>query len=432
MALLSEGTATRFASSMPYPAYVVTTSGRVAFVNEAARCAAAPSSLLDTGAAAPGSVAELFAPPCRERAARAVAAALQARRVAFFQGVGESQDALYVVHPLSVDDGDIEALVVLVVPVNGSPRSQQALAESEERYGKLVELLPDAIMVHSDGVVAYLNAAGARLWGGTSSSEFIGMRHMDLIHPEDRAFVRERVQRIERGGESPLREYRIVRLDGGVVPIEAAGTLITYEGKPANLVMVRDITARKESQARLEETIRRYRSLFQDSPISLWEEDWTGFRGYLEELRLSGVTDLASYLDDHPDALRHSFSLLRLTDANRACVSFYGAHESAELMANMEKLFPDESRIIRDSLVAVADGETRVVSEGLTHTLAGEERHVVYHFAVSPGSEDTLESVVASVIDLTPQKRVENALMEVNARLQEEEAQRRLLSRRLM
>ena len=83
-------------------------------------------------------------------------------------------------------------------------------------------------------------------------------------------------------------------------------------------------------------------------------------------------------------------------------------------------------------LVDMAEGRRRVVSEGLTHTLAGEERHVIYHFSVSPGCEDTWEKMIVSVIDLTAQKQVERTLTDVNARLEKEEAQRRLLSQSLM
>jgi signal transduction histidine kinase len=113
-------------------------------------------------------------------------------------------------------------------------------------------------------------------------------------------------------------------------------------------------------------------------------------------------------------------------------VRFYGARDRAELMTNMEKLFPKESDIIRESLIAMARGQRYVVTEGVTRTLANEERHVIYHFSVLPGCEETWETVMASVIDLTAQKQVELRLTELNARLEKEEAQRRLLSQRLM
>lgn len=426
---LSEETLPAIIAAMPHPAYTVSVSGTVISMNAAAR----ESLTSHASSGAPGrGIAECFSSSCRETLARAVEEAAKSTHPVFFRERGAERASHFAVYPLVPEGGVVEKVAVLVFPVNGARRSQRELRDSEERYRKLVELLPDAIMVHSEGRVMYVNAAGARLWGVESPRVFEGIPHMNLIHPEDRAFVRERIHLVDRGDSSPLREYRIARLDGVVVPVEAAGTLISYKGKPANLVMFRDITARKQSEARLKENISRYRSLFQNSPIALWEEDWSGFRQHLAALRASGVTDFGAYLDEHPEALRYCFSLLRLKDANRACVDFYGARDKAELMANMEKLFPAESSIIRQSLLDMADGRRLVVSEGLTHTLAGEERHVIYHFSVSPGCEDTWDKMIVSVIDLTAQKQVERRLIELNERLKKEEAQRRLLSQSLM
>ena len=415
--------------AMPHPAYVVSAAGAIVTMNEAATeslSSPVPSDSSDL------TIAGWFPTACRDSVQRAVAEAARLGRPVFLHGAGTSQASIFAVYPLAGEEGNVGMLALFIFPANGARRSERELRESEERYRKLVELLPDAIMVHSEGRVEYINAAGGRLWGSDTTQAFEGMAHMDLIHPEDRAFVRERIHLIEHGDRSPLREYRILRLDGGVVPVEAAGTLISYRGKPANLVMFRDITARKAAEARLRETISRYRSLFENSPISLWEEDWSAFRQHLNVLRASGVTDFASYLDGTPGALSYCFSLLRLKDANRACVEFYGARDKTELIANMERLFPEESGIIREGLVDMAEGRRRVVSEGLTHTLAGEERHVIYHFSVSPGCEDTWEKMIVSVIDLTEQKQVERTLTDVNARLEKEQAQRRLLSQSLM
>ncbi len=427
--VLSVETLPTVADASPHPAYVVTPGGAIVAMNTAA--AQSPARRTEAGVTGTA-LADHFPSSSGAVLAAAMAEAIRTAQTVVARVPAEQHETLCIIHPLVGDSGAAEMLAVFVLPANGGQRSASELRESEERYRKLVELLPDAIMVHSQGKVEYLNAAGARLWGGDSPRVFVGMSYWDLVHPDDRAFVQERVHRIEQGVESPLREYRIVRLDGGVVSIEAAGTLISYRGKPANLVMFRDITARKEAEARLRDTLTRYRSLFENSPISLWEEDWSGFISHLKELRAAGFADFAAYLNDHPEELSYCFSLLRLKDANRACVRFYGARTRAELMTNMERLFPEESAIIRESLIAVSRGQHYVVAEGLTHTLAGEERHVIYHFSVLPGHEDTWETVLASVIDLTTQKQVERRLTEVNTRLEKEEAERRLLSQRLM
>lgn len=417
------------ADALPYPAYVVTPDGVIVAMNSAAAQSPLRHGPFGTQSTR---VVDHFTRACRAVLMEALVQATRTGETIAARIPAEGNEAMCIVHPILGDRTAVHTLALFVLPAKSGHRSEVELRESEERYRKLVELLPDAIMVHAAGRVEYLNPAGARLWGGDSPRVFVGMSYWDLVHPDDRAFVKERVHRIEQGLESPLREYRIVRLDGGVVPVEAAGTLISYRGKPANLVMFRDITARKEAEAKLRDTLARYHSLFEDSPISLWEEDWSGFVERLHQLRDAGHADFASYLSDHPEELSRCFSLLRLKDANRACVRFYGAHNRAELMANMEKLFPEESDIIRKSLIAASRGQHHIVSEGLTRTLTGEERHVIYYFSVLPGHEDTWETVLASVMDLTAQKQVERRLTEVNAQLEKEEAERRLLSQRLM
>ena len=134
-------------------------------------------------------------------------------------------------------------------------RAEKALQESEERYRRLVELSPDAIVVVSEGKIVFANPAEATLMGASSAEELIGKSPIGLLHPEDRTAVEERLRRIDGTGEaSHVNEGKIVRLDGKVRDIEAAGAPITYQGKKSVQIIIRDITARK----RLEEAQQRW------------------------------------------------------------------------------------------------------------------------------------------------------------------------------
>ena len=62
-------------------------------------------------------------------------------------------------------------------------RIQGALKESEERYRSLVELSPDAIVVHHEGKFTYVNPAAVKLWGASSPDELIGRSILDVVHP---------------------------------------------------------------------------------------------------------------------------------------------------------------------------------------------------------------------------------------------------------
>ncbi len=141
-------------------------------------------------------------------------------------------------------------------------RTQEALEESEARYRSLVELSPDAILVHARGRYVFANAAALELFGAAHPQELLGKRVLDLVHPDSKETVRRRVQAGER---LDLREVKILRLDGKTVEVEVAATPITYSGQPALQVVLRDITRRKQAAKALRESEERYRSLFENN-----------------------------------------------------------------------------------------------------------------------------------------------------------------------
>jgi PAS domain S-box-containing protein len=123
---------------------------------------------------------------------------------------------------------------------------EEALRESEERYRKLVDMCPETIAVHSEGKLLYLNPAGVKLIGASTSDEVIGKSIWDIVHPDNHELVRKRItQVLKEGKTAPLVEEKFVNLDGEVVIGEVTTTPIVYEGEKALLTVIRDITKRK-------------------------------------------------------------------------------------------------------------------------------------------------------------------------------------------
>jgi PAS domain S-box-containing protein len=123
------------------------------------------------------------------------------------------------------------------------------LQESERRYRSIIELSPDAIAIHSEGRYLFVNPAAARLFGAKDPNEIIGKRVLDLVHPRYRELIRERIKHIEGKKErTPLADSKILRLDGSAVDVEASAAPITYSGKPATQVIIRDISERKKAE----------------------------------------------------------------------------------------------------------------------------------------------------------------------------------------
>ncbi len=125
------------------------------------------------------------------------------------------------------------------------------LRDSEERYRRLVDVSPDGIMVHADGVVVFVNPTFVALLGADSANQIIGRDAIDLVPDDDRATVLERRRRANERTMLAPRETTYQRLDGSSVPVERAIARITWQGKPAFLVLARDITERNRRQEQL-------------------------------------------------------------------------------------------------------------------------------------------------------------------------------------
>jgi len=124
-------------------------------------------------------------------------------------------------------------------------RAEELLRESEQRYRSLVELSPDAICVLVDGKFVYANPAAVRLFGASEAGDLIGRAMRALLPPQ---MARIATDLLDRSGTGPvtMTECEIARLDGQPVETESIAATIAYDGQPAVLVVLRDITPRKE------------------------------------------------------------------------------------------------------------------------------------------------------------------------------------------
>lgn len=129
-----------------------------------------------------------------------------------------------------------------IVDIHERKLAEEALRESEAKYAALVEQAQIGVTIVQDGVIRYCNTYCGRLIG-YAPEEIIGRPLMDYIYPGDRAAQEEIHTRHMLGDAQPER-YRAVgrRRDGLLVKVENTTVLIQYQGRPAALVVVRDVT----------------------------------------------------------------------------------------------------------------------------------------------------------------------------------------------
>ncbi|KAA3661519.1 MAG: PAS domain S-box protein, partial [Chloroflexi bacterium] len=155
----------------------------------------------------------------------------------------------------------------------------------------------------------------------------------------------------------------------------------------------------------------KYQGLFEATPVSLWEEDFSEVKKVIEQLREDGVTDFLSYFSAHPEIVSHCISLVRVIDVNQATLKMYNAKSKQELLDNLDKIFGTEAfEIFKQELIVISQGGTVFESEGVNYTLDGDAKDVAIRWSVSPGYEKSLSQIIVSSIDITEAKRASKQL----------------------
>ncbi len=170
-----------------------------------------------------------------------------------------------------------EELLVKVARLVERHRIEGALKESEERYRSLVELSPDAIVVHHDGKFTYVNPAAVKLWGASSAEDLIGRSVLDVVHRDYCDHVKEGIEYIQTFQmPTTLAEQKYLRLDGSVIDVEVTGLPFTSEGKSAVLSVIRDITEKKQAREALRKAEKRLRTVVGSAALILFATDKNG------------------------------------------------------------------------------------------------------------------------------------------------------------
>lgn len=166
-----------------------------------------------------------------------------------------------------------------------------------------------------------------------------------------------------------------------------------------------------ESEANLREGESRYRSLFEDSPISLWETDFSLVRQALNQLERPKEQSWRFYFSQHPETVIPCIQQLKVMDVNQVTLTMFQAADKEALFSLMPKFFNEKILdFLREQLIALANGLISFTGEVILRRLDGGKINVIYRLVIAPGYEETWKKAFVSLIDITERKRVEQAL----------------------
>lgn len=163
-------------------------------------------------------------------------------------------------------------VVAVYMDITDAKRREAEIAESEERYRRVVEGSPDAIMVSCEDTIVYVNGAAVRLFGAGSESELVGRSRRLFRIAGEEDLPEMRASGPGTADQRAQIEYqKRLRLDGTVVDVDVSSVRILWHGDDAFLTTMRDVTSRIRAQAALEETERRLAAAASNFPGAIYQ-----------------------------------------------------------------------------------------------------------------------------------------------------------------
>lgn len=170
--------------------------------------------------------------------------------------------------PTRMNDGTVVCHGI-ITDITERKSLEQRHRDSEKKYRELVEHIPLAIAIHSDGQLVYANTHAFEMMGAKKADDLIGKNALDFVHPDLQDVVRERMKLAMQGFEVPTIEEKYIRLDGKVIDVETQAYPFSHQGMPAVQIIAKDITDKKETLESMRKTETLFSQLFESSPMAI-------------------------------------------------------------------------------------------------------------------------------------------------------------------
>ncbi|REJ73415.1 MAG: PAS domain S-box protein [Acidobacteria bacterium] len=295
----------------------------------------------------------------------------------------------------------------------------QDITERKRREGQVLTLIQTSL----DGYFA-CDLQGNFEEVNDSLCEMLGRSRSELLESSLRSFeladdeptqsqtpasIDGVVERVVASGRASCR-LRQRRRQGSTVEMEVSCSYLPILGERI-YAFVRDVTQQLETERRLQQERARYRRIFEEVPISIWEEDWSEVLPIARAARHSGTDDFASYFAEHPEAIERALQAVQILDLNQASVELFEAADKQHLLGSLEIVFSDPSTLpgFVGEMVALSQGLQMYETEMRLVTLAGHPIDVLLRMTF-PAEDDTDGIVFVSLVDITERKRQERQL----------------------
>ena len=290
--------------------------------------------------------------------------------------------------------------------------SEQVIRESEEKYRALAENSVDSIfMIDKKFRVVYVNEYGARQFR-TSKQDIIGKKVAELFPKQNAEKQLASLKKVFTDKQI-LHSEEVTSFPGGIVWLETKLIPVFDEEKNVKFVygISSDITDRKKAQDQVKESQEKYQNIFDHSPVSIWDEDWTEVIKSIDKLHKEGVKDFKEYFEKHPDFVSEILKKVKVINVNNETLRMFDAKTKEEMLYSLETVFatPDTLPGFIGELIALSEGKELYKTEMSLRKVNIELINVLLTMTFPPKDSGS-GRVLVSLMDITERKKAEEEL----------------------
>ncbi|MFA5321460.1 MAG: PAS domain S-box protein [Smithella sp.] len=268
-------------------------------------------------------------------------------------------------------------------------QAEQALMESEEKYRLLADQSIMGMFIIQNGCIKYSNNATAKITG-YSVEEMMNWKPYGydiVLHPDESSYVMEQARRKQTGDPDVVVNYtwRIITNSGAIKWVDCFSKTISFEGSPADFVMIIDVTEGKTAQEELKMSEANFRLLAENAPDAIFIR-----------------------------------TKLRFAYVNNAALHLFGADSPDQLIGQsaMDRFHPDSRELIRER-IHLLDEKKMAVPRNEQKYLKLDGTIIDVEASAVPFKYKNIDGSLVFIRDITERKRAEEELKNYREHLEE-------------
>lgn len=288
----------------------------------------------------------------------------------------------------------------------------KSLLKQQQKFDTLIKKSTDiTLIINEKGICNYISPSIKGVLG-YHSDEIIGQTLNALLNPT-------LIGRTEKLFNDAIQEQSVA-LPVSLQLIDKWGRNHHLEGTIANMLKVpsiegliinlRDVTAQVNAEIARDQMQTKYKNLFFNNEIAIWEEDYSKVFSELKKLKDMGIINISEYLKRNEEQTVRLASMVRINEINQATLLLFNANSSKDFINHISEIASEQSlELFKEQLEAIWNGDALFETDATYQTLNGNEIHVHLYMPI-PDNEDDYRHIPISRQNITDRKNAEQAL----------------------